>query len=176
VLEELSKQFEALRKEVSELKRKLGQSQGEQVTPPEQKVAEPRARATGPPSIEKVLMDEVKGIVKEGIIEIGAKTFEMSRLAEVIEPEEAEVLLKVLASADRIRILKFLFLEGKYFSQLQELTGLGPSPLSFHLTQLKEAGLVDQEQLRGRYISTLKGRVTLSLVGYLLRKVADREW
>lgn len=98
-MEELSKQFEALRKEVSELKRKLGQSQGEQVTPPEQNVAEPRGRATGPPGIEKVLMDEVKGIVKEGIIEIGAKTFEMSRLAEVIEPEEAEVLLKVLASA-----------------------------------------------------------------------------
>jgi DNA-binding transcriptional ArsR family regulator len=121
-------------------------------------------------------MDEVKGIVREGIIEIGAKTYEMSRLVDIIEPEEAEKLLKVLASSDRIKILKLLFLEGKYFSQLQELTGLGPSPLNFHLTQLKESGLIDQEQMRGRYVSTLKGRVTLSLVGYLLRKVAGKEW
>lgn len=175
-MEELLKQFEALRKEVLELKRQLGQAPAKQVPRPVGGVTEPSAPATGPPSIEKVLMNEVKGIVREGIIEIGAKTYEMSRLVEVIEPEEAESLLKVLASADRIKILKFLFLEGKYFSQLQELTGLGPSPLSFHLTQLKESELIDQEQLRGRYVSTLKGRVTLSLVGYLVRKVAGKEW
>jgi DNA-binding transcriptional ArsR family regulator len=175
-LEELLKQFEALRKEVLELKKQLGQAPTEQVPKPLEGATEPSAPATGPPSIERVLMNEVKGIVREGIIEIGAKTYEMSRLVEVIEPEEAESLLKVLASADRIKILKFLFIEGKYFSQLQELTGLGPSPLSFHLTQLKEPGLIDQEQLRGRYVSTLKGRVTLSLVGYLVRKVAGKEW
>lgn len=175
-MEELLKQFEALRKEVLELKRQLGQTQAEQVAKPEEEPTQPSARSAEPPSIEKVLMNEVNGIVKEGIIEIGAKTFEMSRLVEIIEPEEAERLLKVLASADRIKILKFLFLEGKYFSQLQDITGLGPSPLSFHLTQLKESGLIDQEQLRGRYVSTLKGRVTLSLVGYLVRKVAGKEW
>lgn len=175
-MEELLKQFEALKKEVLELKKQLGQALTEQASEPKEEVTEPNTQAAGPPSIEKVLMSEVKGLVREGIIEIGAKTYEMSRLVEVIEPEEAESLLKVLASADRIRILKFLFLEGKYFSQLQELTDLGPSPLSFHLTQLKESGLIDQEQLRGRYVSTLKGRVTLSLVGYLVRKVAGKEW
>jgi DNA-binding transcriptional ArsR family regulator len=174
-LEELLKQFEALRKEVQELKRQLGQAPTEQVSKPTEGVTEPSTQAGGSPSIEKVLMSEVEGLVREGIIEIGAKTYEMSRLVEVIEPEEAETLLKVLASADRIRILQFLFLEGKYFSQLQELTGLGPSPLSFHLNQLKESGLIDQEQLRGRYVSTLKGRVTLSLVGYLVRKITGKE-
>jgi DNA-binding transcriptional ArsR family regulator len=175
-MEELLKQFEALRKEVLELKRQLGKPRGEQVAGPEEETSESSASGTSPPSIEKVLMDEVKGIVREGIIEIGAKTYEMSRLVDIIEPEEAEKLLKVLASSDRIKILKLLFLEGKYFSQLQELTGLGPSPLNFHLNQLKESGLIDQEQLRGRYVSTFKGRVTLSLVGYLLRKVAGKEW
>jgi len=170
------KQFEALRKEVLDLKKQLGQTLTEQVPKPTEEASKPEATTAGPPSIEQVLRDEVKGLVREGIIEIGAKTYEMSRLVEVIEPEEAESLLKVLASADRIKILKFLFLEGRYFSQLQEHTGLGPSPLSFHLTQLKESGLIDQEQLRGRYVSTLKGRVTLSLVGYLVRKVAGKEW
>ncbi len=175
-MEELLKQFEALRKEVLELKKQLGQAPAEQVPKPPEGETKPSTPTTGPPTIEKVLMDEVKGIVREGIIEIGAKTYEMSRLVEVIEPEEAEGLLKVLASADRVKILKFLFLEGRYFSQLQEHTGLGPSPLSFHLTQLKESGLIDQEQLRGRNVSTLKGRVTLSLVGYLLKNVAGKEW
>jgi DNA-binding transcriptional ArsR family regulator len=169
------KRFEALRKEVADLKRQLQQPEAEQVAPPEQETPTPSA-SKAPPTIERMLMDEVKGLVGEKLIEIGAKTFEMSRLVEGIEPDDAERLVKVLASSDRIRILKFLFLEGRYFSQLQEFTGLGPSPLNFHLTQLKEAGLVEQEQLRGRYVSTLKGRITLSLLGYLLRKVSGKEW
>ena len=174
-MEDLMKRFEALRKEVAELKSRLEQPETSEATPTEQEVPPARAPPT-PRSIEKMLMDEVRGIVGEKLIEIGAKTFEMSRLVEVIEPDEAEKLLKVLASADRIKILKALFLEGKYFSQLQELTGLGPSPLNFHLTQLREAALIEQEQMRGRYVSTLKGRVTLSLLGYLLRKVSGEEW
>jgi DNA-binding transcriptional ArsR family regulator len=169
------KKFETLKKEVEDLKKKLGEPLTREVQQP---IKEP-PRSTipsGPESIEKMLMDEVRGIVGERLIEIGAKTFEMSRLVEGIEPEEAERLLKVVASADRIKILKSLFLEGRYFSQLQEFTGLGPSPLNFHLTQLREAGLIEQEQLRGRYVSTLKGRVTLSLLGYLLRNVSGKEW
>jgi DNA-binding transcriptional ArsR family regulator len=173
-LEDLMKRFEALKKEVEDLKQKLGEPPAQEAPP---RVEEPPKSSTpsGPESIEKMLMAEVRGIVGEKLIAIGAKTFQMSRLVEGIEPDDAEKLLKVLASADRIRILKSLFLEGKYFSQLQELTGLGPSPLNFHLTQLKEAGLVEQEQLRGRYVSTLKGRETLSLLGYLLGKVSGQE-
>ncbi|WXG44872.1 MAG: winged helix-turn-helix domain-containing protein [Promethearchaeati archaeon SRVP18_Atabeyarchaeia-1] len=174
-MEELKKRFEALSKEVADLRNKLEQPQAEQVAPAEEGTAPPKP-APAPPSIEQMLMDQVKGIVGERLIEIGAKTFEMSRLVEVIEPEGAEKIMKVLASADRIKIMKSLFLEGKYFSRLQELTELGPSPLNFHLTQLREAGLIEQEQLRGRYVSTLKGRVTLSLLGYLLRKVSEKEW
>jgi DNA-binding transcriptional ArsR family regulator len=169
------KRFEALKKEFEDLKRKLEEPQAREVPP---SIEEPPKPSTfsGRPSIEKMLMDEVKSIVREGTIEIGGKMFEMSRLVDIIDPEEVERLLKVLASVDRIQILKFLFLEGKYFSQLQELTGLGPSPLNFHLNQLREVGLVDQEQTRGRYIATLKGRVTLSLLSYLVRKVSDKEW
>jgi DNA-binding transcriptional ArsR family regulator len=173
-LEDLTKRFEALKKEFDELKQKLGEPQAQEVPPSVEKPPQ-SSKPSGAPSIEKVFMEEVKSLVREGTIEIGGKMFEMSRLVDVIEPEEAETLLKVLASADRIRILQFLFLEGKYFSQLQDLTGLGPSPLSFHLNQLKESGLIDQEQLRGRYVSTLKGRVTLSLVGYLVRKITGKE-
>jgi DNA-binding transcriptional ArsR family regulator len=174
-VEDLMKRFEALKKEVEDMKKKLGEPPTREAQQPIEGPAGSSA-PSGRQSIEKRLMDEVRGIVGERLIEIGAKTFEMSRLVEVIEPEEAERLLKVVASADRIKILKSLFLEGKYFSQLQEFTGLGPSPLNFHLTQLKEAGLIEQEQLRGRYVSTLKGRVTLSLLGYLLRKVSGEEW
>lgn len=173
-MEDFMKRFEALKKEFDDLKRKLGESQGQETSPPIEK--SPAASAPSPPSIEKMFMDEVKGIVREGTIEIGGKMFEMSRLVDIIDPEEVERLLKVLASVDRIQILKLLFLEGKYFSQLQDLTGVGPSPLNFHLNQLREAGLVDQEQTRGRYIATLKGRVTLSLLSYLVRKVSGREW
>lgn len=174
-MEDLMKRFEALKKEVEDLKQKLGEPPTQEAPQPVEEPPKP-SPPSRPPSIERMLMDEVRGIVGEKLIDIGAKTFEMTRLVEVIEPDEAERLLKVLASADRIRILKSLFLEGKYFSQLQELSDLGPSPLNFHLTQLKEAGLIEQEQLRGRYVSTVKGRVTLSLLGYLLRKVSGQEW
>lgn len=86
------------------------------------------------------------------------------------DPVQASEILKPLANSERLKILQGLYTEGKYFTDLVELTGLEHSPLRFHLSSLIESGYAEQERYRGRYLITVHGKIALRLVGFLFAK------
>jgi DNA-binding transcriptional ArsR family regulator len=88
-------------------------------------------------------------------------------------PGEAAELLKPLANSERLKILQALYADGKYFTDMVELTGLEHSPLRFHLSSLMDAGYAEQERYRGRYLITVYGKIALRLVGFLHVKKGD---
>lgn len=98
-----------------------------------------------------------------------------SDFAEYIDfdPEKAAEILKPLANAERLKILQALYTEGKYFTDLVELTGLEHSPLRFHLSSLMDVGYAEQERYRGRYLITVHGKIAVRLVGFLFVKKGD---
>lgn len=89
------------------------------------------------------------------------------------DPEKASEVLKPLANSERLKILQALFDEGKYFTDLVTVTGLEHSPLRFHLSSLVDAGYIEQERYRGRYLIAVQGKIALRLVGFLLAKKGD---
>jgi DNA-binding transcriptional ArsR family regulator len=89
------------------------------------------------------------------------------------DPEKASEILKPLANNERLKILQALYSEGKYFTDLVEVTGLEHSPLRFHLSSLIDASYAEQERYRGRYLITVHGKIALRLVGFLLAKRGD---
>lgn len=89
------------------------------------------------------------------------------------DPEKASAVLKPLANSERLKILQALYTEGKYFTDLVELTGLEHSPLRFHLSSLIDAGYAEQERYRGRYLIAAQGKIALRLVGFLVAKKGD---
>jgi len=54
--------------------------------------------------------------------------------------------LKVVADPNRLRILLLLKGEDLYVAELQEILGMGQSTISTHLSQLKQAGLVEDRR------------------------------
>ena len=89
------------------------------------------------------------------------------------DPEKASEILKPLANSERLKILQALYAEGKYFTDLVEVTGLEHSPLRFHLSSLMDAAYAEQERYRGRYLITVYGKIALRLVGFLMGKRGD---
>jgi DNA-binding transcriptional ArsR family regulator len=123
--------------------------------PPEAGLAEPLSEITA----------DVRNILSEQKIDF----------TEYIEfdPEKASNILKPLANAERLKILQGLYSEGKYFTDLVEITGLEHSPLRFHLSSLMDAAYAEQERSRGRYLITVYGKIALRLVGFLFAKKGD---
>lgn len=78
-------------------------------------------------------------------------------------------ILSVLASPERLQILRLLDKKGRYYTELEEALGIGPSSLRHHLGKLKSAELVYQERSRGKYLITQKGKNALLLSAYLGR-------
>ncbi len=89
------------------------------------------------------------------------------------DPDKASEMLKPLANSERLKILQALYSEGKYFTDMIDLTGLEHSPLRFHLSSLIDAGYAEQERSRGRYLITVYGKIALRMVGFLFAKKGD---
>jgi len=97
----------------------------------------------------------------------GAFVDDIDPAIEGMSEEKAADLIRPLAHAERVRILKKLRENGKYFTELMDKTGLSQSPLTFHLSMLEKAGYVDQEFARGRYLITTLGTEALRLIVHL---------
>ncbi|MBU7031621.1 MAG: winged helix-turn-helix transcriptional regulator [Theionarchaea archaeon] len=152
-IEQVKKELrEELRAEMRELRDELLKQRESQ---PESELTEPLSEITA----------EVRKILSEQKIDF----------TEYIEfdPEKASNILKPLANAERLKLLQGLYEEGKYFTDLVEITGLEHSPLRFHLSSLMEAGYAEQERSRGRYLITVYGKIALRLVGFLFAKKGD---
>ncbi|MGD2250106.1 MAG: winged helix-turn-helix domain-containing protein [Candidatus Methanofastidiosia archaeon] len=141
---------EELRAEMRQLRDELLQH-----LPPEEEAAREAAEITK--DVRRVLTDK-----KENFTEYTE-----------FDPETASVMLKPLANTERLKILQALYTEGKYFTDMVDLTGLEHSPLRFHLSSLIDAGYAEQERYRGRYLITVHGKIALRLVGFLVTKKGD---
>ena len=79
-------------------------------------------------------------------------------------------LLTPLSNVVRLKILKNLSKGGKFYSQLEEATGIKAGHLLFHIEKLKEVKYVSQENKK--YLITLKGRKALNLISGLGRELS----
>jgi len=171
--EKLLKEIERLKMELEKLKEKVLAKEAEK----EERPAKLEKRAEEISDIGRWIIDEIREAIREQIDTVSEGLKERVVLVDTLDPLEIENDLKILASKERLYILKLLFREGKYFTELEEHTGLNPSPLTFHLSKLIEGGFVSQEKTRGRYLITTKGRVALMLLGYLhqfMRRILER--
>lgn len=73
-------------------------------------------------------------------------------------------LFLALSSPIRIKILKALQKEDRYFLEIAEILGILHSAAHFHLKKLTEQGLVAQERGRGKYVITPAGERALGLI------------
>lgn len=177
----LLEEIEKLRMEIERLKRKVLEREPKKVKikiiEKEPKPVEVKEQAERVSDVSRWIMDELREAIREQIDAVSEGLRERVILVDTLDPFEIENDLKILASKERLHILKLLFREGKYFTELEEYTGLNPSPLTFHLSKLMDASFISQEKTRGRYLITTKGRVALMLLGYLhqfVRRIRER--
>jgi hypothetical protein len=107
--------------------------------------------------------------------ELSSKYFEELSLLkpesdiEEINEQKLNDILTPLSNVLRLKILKNLCKDGKYYSQLEELTGIKAGHLLFHIEKLKDAGYVIQENKK--YLITLNGRKALNLISGLTKEL-----
>lgn len=92
------------------------------------------------------------------------------KIGDVPEERIAD-LISPLANAERVKILKRLLENGRYFTELMNETGLSHSPLYFHLNVLQKSGYVNQEFARGRYLISTLGSEALRTAVRLYRMI-----
>lgn len=139
----------------------------QQKTPVRYPQPPPMQTIPAPPStFEDQIIKDILQTFRKSVMQVSDRYIAVEKLIEDLSPEGAAQALTVIANDIRIKILKMLYKEGKYFSDIEQATGLNPSPLNFHLSKLLHAGFIAQERARGRYIITQKGRVVLTLIGY----------
>lgn len=154
-MEDIEQVKKELREELKAEMRALRDELLQQYEQPEPTVTEPLSEITA--DVRKILSEQKMDFTE--YIEF--------------DPEKASNLLKPLANPERLKILQGLYHEGKYFTDLVEITGLEHSPLRFHLSSLMEAAYAEQERSRGRYLITVYGKIALRLVGFLCAKKGD---
>jgi len=97
------------------------------------------------------------------------------RLTEEVvkaDPAKAAAVMNALGNEHRLKILEQLISGGKYMSELQEkLPDIASSTLSSHLDILEDAGLVVQEKVRGRYLTTMPGRLAYNMANQIVKLV-----
>lgn len=89
---------------------------------------------------------------------------------EEANEEQLNNILTPLSNVIRLKILKYLSKGGKYYSQLEESTGIKAGHLLFHIEKLKDAGFVIQENKK--YLITMNGRKALNLISGLTRELS----
>ncbi len=89
---------------------------------------------------------------------------------EEANEEQLNNILTPLSNVIRLKILKNLSKGGKYYSQLEDATGIKAGHLLFHIEKLKEAGYVIQENKK--YLITLNGRKALNLITGLRKELS----
>ncbi len=186
-MSDISEQIKRLEKELQKLKERLQEmeqegklTRSEEETPVKIPVISeedilPRhaPRKLDSSVLENEIIRDVQSLFKKSLYERAAKLLPISKLVDNLDPVEASKMLSALANDIRLLILKLLFYQGRYFSELEEITGLNPSPLNFHLAKLIEAGLIKQERSRGRYVITSAGQVVIILISYLWKRLKE---
>ena len=77
-------------------------------------------------------------------------------------------ILRVVADSNRLRILLLLEREELSVAELQEILAMGQSTISTHLSQLKQAGLVEDRRTGKNSLYRLKRENGASVLGELL--------
>ena len=92
-------------------------------------------------------------------------------------PEESAQILQILADTNRLKILQELEVGPDYQKDLSERTDIKGGQWKHHTDALKEAGFIDQETVRGRYLITQLGREALKLAEmlYYRKKTFEQE-
>jgi ArsR family transcriptional regulator len=90
--------------------------------------------------------------------------YQISTMASMVK------ILRVLADPNRLRILLLLGGEELSVAELQEILVMGQSTISTHLSQLKQAGLVEDRRTGKSNLY----RVTASVAGGFLGQLLDR--
>jgi len=84
--------------------------------------------------------------------------------------EELNDLLTPLSNVMRLKILKNLNKGGKFYTQLEEQTGIKAGHLLFHVEKLKDAGYVIQKDKK--YLISLKGKKVLNYIATLNKELS----
>jgi len=81
--------------------------------------------------------------------------------------------LRVLADENRVRLLLLLEREELSVAELQEVLGMGQSRISTHLSQLKQAGLVEDRKAGKNSLYRLKDRQFVDLLHAAAEEIAE---
>jgi ubiquinone/menaquinone biosynthesis C-methylase UbiE len=82
-------------------------------------------------------------------------------------------ILRVIADPSRLRILLLLRGEELSVAEMQEILAMGQSTISTHLSQLKQAGLVEDRRTGKSSLYSIRLDASESLLGGLLEKAKD---
>jgi ArsR family transcriptional regulator len=82
-------------------------------------------------------------------------------------------LFKALAHPARVRVLELLAEDEHTMGELAELSGVEPSHLSQHVTQLRRAGIVDSRRVKTTVICSLRDPQTAELLAVARRLIGN---
>jgi ubiquinone/menaquinone biosynthesis C-methylase UbiE/DNA-binding transcriptional ArsR family regulator len=82
-------------------------------------------------------------------------------------------ILRVAADPNRLRILLLLRSEELSVAELQEILAMGQSTISTHLSQLKQAGLVEDRRTGKSSLYSIKPDAAHGILGGLLQQAKD---
>lgn len=107
---------------------------------------------------------------------VGRRTYHLTEEDRATFPKEGASILSMLSDERRLKILQHLETGPAYQKELSEAAGVIGGQWKHHADQLKEAGFIDQEAVRGRYLITQLGREALKLAEmlYIRKKTLDQ--
>ena len=105
-----------------------------------------------------------------------SETYTLTEDDRAIFPKEGAAILSILSDERRLRILQELESGPEYQKELSENTDVKGGQWKHHADLLKEAGFIDQEAVRGRYLITQIGREALKLAEmlYIRKKTLEK--